>query len=134
MNEQLFQKVSLALSYVVQNMDGFSDFQALQVKEIYPAWHTGVDYRAGQIARHGGKLYRCVQNHASQSDWAPDAAASLWSEVSFTEGVEDWQQPTGAHDAYNVGDRVMFEGAVYVSLVNGNIWSPADYPQGWRAE
>ena len=37
-----------------------------------------------------------------------------------------------AHDAYNTGDRVRFEGAIYESLIDGNVWSPADYPAGWK--
>lgn len=114
------------MSYVVQNMDGFSDYQALQVSSIYPEWHTGVDYRIGQVVRYQDQLYRCVQDHASQADWTPDASASLWSSISFTEGVEDWVQPTGAHDAYNVGDHVMHDGVEWVSLVNGNVWEPTE--------
>lgn len=124
--EQLLQKISLALSYIVQNQDKFSDGQALQVAELYPAWHTGVDYRVGQVVRHGGRLYRCVQAHLSQADWAPDAASSLWNGIGFTDGVEDWEQPTGEHDAYNVGDRVMHGGSEWVSLANGNVWEPSD--------
>jgi hypothetical protein len=51
-----------------------------------------------------------------------------------TEGgeIDDWVQPAGAHDAYNTGDRVRFEGAIYESLIDGNVWSPADYPAGWK--
>src|SRR5690606_32907700 len=44
----------------------------------------------------------------------------------------DFEQPTGDHDAYSTGDRVLFEGQVYESLVDNNVWSPRDYPQGWR--
>jgi hypothetical protein len=32
-----------------------------------------------------------------------------------------------------VGDKVTFEGVHYVSLIDNNTWSPADYPQGWEA-
>lgn len=42
-----------------------------------------------------------------------------------------WLQPLGAHDAYNTGDRVTFEGKVYESTIDGNVWSPAAYPAGW---
>lgn len=41
-------------------------------------------------------------------------------------------QPTGAHDAYRTGDKVVFGGAVYESVTDNNVWSPADYPAGWR--
>lgn len=130
--EKQLQQLSLAMSYVVQNMDGFSDFQALQVASIYPEWHIDVDYRAGQVARFQSGLYRCNQAHLSQADWTPDVAASLWSRIIFTEGVEVWKQPTGAHDAYNVGDRVMHEGAEYVSRINGNTTVPGTDERYWE--
>lgn len=42
-------------------------------------------------------------------------------------------QPTGSHDAYNIGDRVTYNGKVYESTINANVWSPDTYPQGWKA-
>jgi len=41
-------------------------------------------------------------------------------------------QPTGAADAYSVGDRVTFEGAVWESVMDANVWSPTAYPAGWK--
>lgn len=46
-----------------------------------------------------------------------------------------WKQPTGAHDAYQAGDRVHYPTAddpVYESLIDGNVWSPEAYPAGWK--
>lgn len=43
----------------------------------------------------------------------------------------EWVQPTGAHDAYNTGDRVMYDGIEYESTIDANVWSPDVYPQGW---
>jgi hypothetical protein len=36
----------------------------------------------------------------------------------------------GAHDAYKIGDRVRFNGKVYESRINANVWSPSGYPAG----
>lgn len=46
--------------------------------------------------------------------------------------IPDFVQPTGAHDAYKIGDQVMFEGKVWESLIDANVWSPTAYPQGWK--
>lgn len=47
--------------------------------------------------------------------------------------IDEWVQPTGAHDAYNKGDKILFtDGRVYVSVIDGNVWSPLVYPQGWE--
>ena len=40
-------------------------------------------------------------------------------------------QPTGAHNAYAKGARVRFDGHVYESKVDGNVYSPSDYPPNW---
>ena len=44
----------------------------------------------------------------------------------------EWVQPTGAHDAYGVRDKVTYNGKHYVSKIAGNVWSPDAYPAGWE--
>lgn len=107
---------------------------ALECVELFPAWENGKAYTVETRVQYGGKLYRCVQAHTSQSDWTPPVAASLWSGVTVdpTTGYDEWKQPTGAHDAYKKGGRVLFNGSVYESLIDGNAYSPTAYPAGWK--
>lgn len=46
----------------------------------------------------------------------------------------EWVQPTGAHDCYNTGDKVTYNGQHYVSKIDGNVWSPEAYPAGWEVQ
>lgn len=46
------------------------------------------------------------------------------------EDIPAFVQPTGAHDAYQTGDRVTYNGHIYESTINNNVWSPDTYPQG----
>ncbi len=48
------------------------------------------------------------------------------------EEYPEYKQPTGAHDAYNKGDKMTFEGQKYECLINSCVWNPRDYPQGWK--
>lgn len=48
------------------------------------------------------------------------------------QGYPVWTQPTGAHDAYNKGDIVNYNGTLYESLIDGNTYSPEAYPAGWK--
>lgn len=41
-------------------------------------------------------------------------------------------QPTGAHDSYNVGDKVTYNGKKYTCILANCVWSPDTYPQGWE--
>lgn len=109
------------------------DAQALESIELFPKWEPGLSVAVGERYQHLGKLYRVVLAHTTQADWKPQDTPALYTEVSVVEWPE-WVQPTGAQDAYNTGDKVTFEGAHYVSLIDGNIWSPAAYPAGWERQ
>jgi hypothetical protein len=45
--------------------------------------------------------------------------------------IGEWTQPDSTNP-YMKGDRVIFEGKIYESTIDGNVWSPADYPAGWQ--
>ena len=109
-----------------------SDEDALEAPELFPAWEPGTAYAAEARVSYGEKLYRCVQAHTSQADWTPDATPALWVEVAKPGEIPVWRQPTGAHDAYQTGDKVHYPdeaGPVYVSTVDNNVWAPGVY--GW---
>ena len=104
------------------------DETALTGVELFPAWAIGKAYAVNDRAQYNGTLYKCVQAHTSQSDWTPDATPALWKTVSLDEYPE-WVQPTGAHDAYNIGDKVTYNEQHYVCTSNGNVYAPDVY--GW---
>jgi len=112
------------------NISAF-DFKSLYIN--YPLYKTGHAYNVGDLLVYENELYEVVQAHVSQDDWNPDNVPALYKvHVLQEEGeVREWVQPTGAQDAYNIGDRVLFNGNTYESLINANVWSPTVYPQGW---
>ena len=110
-----------------------NDAVALDAMAIYPAWEIGKAYAVNDRRRYGDFLYKCVQAHTSQADWTPDAVPALWVKIS-TEEWPEWVQPTGAHDAYNTGDKVTYNGNRYVSRIDANVYSPEAYPAGWEKQ
>lgn len=107
------------------------DAAALGNIELYAMWQSGKAYIVGERIQYGDKLYKCVQAHTSQDDWTPDVTPALWVIVS----VEEWPEfihPTGAHDVYNKGDKVTYNGKHYISLIDANAYSPDEYPAGWE--
>ena len=44
----------------------------------------------------------------------------------------EFVQPTGAHDAYQVGDKVTYNGKKYICKLENCVWSPDTYPAGWE--
>ena len=62
--------------------------------------------------------------------------------LNTLEGKEDIEEPTeeyppfvkpeGAHDCYNEGNKMTFNGKKYICLINGCVWSPEEYPDAWQ--
>lgn len=107
-------------------------------------------YNAGDIVNYNVTLYQSTING---NVWSPDVYPAGWTVYeAATEPEEpepepepkpdpdpeepttypEWVQPTGSHDAYNTGDIVDYNGTLYRSLIDGNVWAPDAYPQGWE--
>ena len=117
-----------------------TDERALEIAAVYPAWRANWPYSTGEIVSYGTnatgdpQLYKVVQAHTSQAEWTPDGTPALYDAFGLDEsGYPLWAQPSGAHDAYNAGDIVNYNGTLYQSIINGNVWSPDAYPAGWKA-
>ena len=102
------------------------DALALEAKAIYPAWDgNGVKYAKDYKVLYNDVLYKCLTEHTSQADWAPDAAPSLWAKVLIPnpEVIPDWEQPLSTNP-YMKGDKVRHKGKIWESLVDNNVWEP----------
>ena len=111
----------------------------ISIASIFPVWSKDTAYKANDIVQHGKnsvgdpQLYLVLQAHKSQSDWLPDATASLYKKMGISEsGYPIWTQPLGAVDTYNMGDIVSYNGKLYKSIINANVWAPDVYPAGWE--
>lgn len=132
----LAAQMNRAIQMFTQNMN-LPDEQAMEVADLYPEWQEKKAYAVDEILKYGEnadgetQLYKVLQAHTSQADWTPDTAASLYKKVGFTDsGVPMWTQPLGATDAYKKDDVVSYNGQLYVSTVDANVWEPGIY--GWE--
>lgn len=41
-------------------------------------------------------------------------------------------QPTEAHDCYNTGMKMTFNGEKYICKIDGCVWDPVTYPDAWE--
>lgn len=119
--------------FIEEGATALTDEQALEAVELFPSWKNGVTYEKGVRVRYSDLLYRCEQEHTSQSDWTPDETPALWTRVAEPGEIPVWKQPTGAQDAYMTGDKVYYptkEDDIFESTMDYNTYAPDVY--GWR--
>ena len=130
--EQLENQKKLALTFFAETL---SDAQALQVPMLFDEFDgNGVAYEVGKRILYNGVLYKVIQAHTSQAEWTPVAAPSLFAKVineTITGEIPDWVQPDSTN-AYMKGNKVKFNGKIYESVIDNNVWSPTAYPAGWK--
>lgn len=110
------------------------DVVALEISEFYDEWKPNQNYEVGRYLRYKEVLYKVLQPHTSRDSWTPDITASLYAKVLIDptgETIPEWVQPDSTN-AYMTGDKVRYNGVVYESTIDNNIWSPEAYPAGWK--
>ena len=130
--EQLENQRNLALTFFAETL---SDAQALQVPMLFDEFDgNGVAYEVGKRVLYNDILYKVIQAHTSQAEWTPVAAPSLFAKVineTIDGSIPEFEQPDSTNP-YMKGDRVIFNGKVYESLIDNNVYSPEAYPAGWK--
>lgn len=128
---EVFGNVKLLYDTALANV---GDDVAVLLPEYYPVWDgNGVVYTKDYRLTYNGVLYKVLQDHTSQPDWTPEAAPSLFAKVLTSDDGTPlpWEQPDSTNP-YMKGDRVLYNGKVYESLIDNNVWSPDGYPAGWK--
>lgn len=113
------------------------DDAALLVPALFDEWMAGASYEEGQRVRCTGQLYKVLQSHVSQADWTPEAAPSLFAKVlpgqagnEPEEGYAEWAQPDSTN-GYAKGDKVIWEGRIWESAQDANVWEPGATGAPW---
>ena len=50
----------------------------------------------------------------------------------IVEEYPEYVKPTGGHDAHMKGYKATYKGKKFISLIDNNVWTPDEYPQGWK--
>lgn len=137
---QAMLEIRKALQIFLSTMDPATQAEEMMaVASVFPAYEVGKAYKTKDVFSYGensvgdAQLYQVLQDHTSSAEWAPDTATSLYKQIGVTDGgYPEWVQPLGASDCYNTGDIVSYNGTLYQSIIDGNVWSPDAYPQGWK--
>ena len=110
-----------------------TDEISLQVPKLYPLWKENINYTIHERVLYNEILYKVLQTHTSQADWTPDVASSLFAKVLIPDNniIPEWEQPDSTNP-YMKGDKITYNGIIYISIIDNNIWSPDAYPAGWE--
>ena len=108
---------------------------AISCMAFFESWTKGV-YEVGDIRTSPatGYPYECILAHDSTNnpDW-DITVRTLWKPYHSRkkEYALPYEQPTGSHDMYKVGEYMIFNEEIYLCKVDTN-YNPTEYAQAWE--
>jgi chitodextrinase len=103
--------------------------------EYIATWENGVSYAMNQKVAYGDTTYiSLIKNNTAEpienKFWMVYVEPEIETPEVEENEISEWTQLEGGK-TYMMGDKVMFKEKIYESLIDNNVWSPADYPAGW---
>lgn len=111
------EEVSRMLIAQQINTLSVDDATAYRMRSFYPEWEDviGKTVDEGYKLTYQGKLYKVITAHTAQSDWTPDAAASLYTRIDEThDGTKYDPIPYEGNMALESGKYYVQDGVTYL--------------------
>ena len=112
--------------------EALTDKAALFAPSIFPTLKgNGALIKAGTRVNYNGTLYRASNDLWDYTENNPFNAPTLWEEVTYKEGIREIPEVISAASAFYKGELGWWNGAIYESLLDNNVYTPAQYAAGW---
>lgn len=113
--------------------DGVDDKLASVAMDVYPVLNEdGELIKAGSRIKWNGILKRAATDLWDTAENNPDNAPALWEDISYREGYRIIPETISTSAAFAKDECGWWDGVLYVSLLDNNVWTPVAYPTGWQ--
>ena len=103
-----------------------------------PAFDPTKDYTSWPVnspVQDEGQVWLLLQPYnAANYEGRPSTLRALWG-LAHTKNpakAKPFVEPYGTSGVYMTDECVLWDGKVYVSTIENNVWSPEAYPAGWQ--
>lgn len=132
--ESIYEVGLIALRKLIR-VDELTADELVELMDIYPKWETLLTPEPqkavlNKLYRYENRLYKVRTEHMVQADYTPDITPSLYW-LYYPEGVTP-EYIEGR--PYSINDKIIFDGKVYTSLENNNVWNPTTKSDAWKED
>ena len=111
----------------------FDDKTASGGAELFPTLSgDGSLVKAGTRINWKGALKRAAVDLWDTAENTPDAAPTLWEDIAYRDGIRIIPETITAGLAFANGELGYWGDSIYKSKLDSNVWTPAQYPDGWE--
>lgn len=117
---------------VEQAAASLDDKTASEAPTLFPRLkQDGSLIRAGTRINHNGEIKKAAVDLWDTADNSPDNAADLWETLDYKDGYRIIPSVITVTGAFAKGERGWWNGKLYESKVESNVYTPEQYADNW---
>ena len=118
---------------VEQAMQSVDDKTASEAAQLFPVLNGGGSLvKSGTRINWNGTVKRAAVDLWDTAENNPDNAPNLWADLSYKDGYRIIPETITVTEAFAKDECGWWNGILYRSLHEGNVYTPAVYPAGWE--
>jgi hypothetical protein len=121
--------------FITQNIQTIitDDATASRAVEFHPEMqYNGKLIPAKSRVNWNGKLKRAAVDLWDREENNPDNSPDLWEDIAYRDGFRIIPEIITATLAFSKGECGWWGDTLYQSTIDGNVYTPAEYPSGWE--
>lgn len=113
--------------------ESLDDAVASESPELFRSLKNNGDLiEVGTRVNWNGIIKRASTNLWDTEANNPDNALSLWEDIEYKDGIRIIPEVITVGKSFKKDEIGWWGNTLYKSLIDNNVWTPADYPIGWE--
>lgn len=123
------QQIKQTKQIMLKALANLPDEEAYLVKFLFEEWHSATEYKIGDRVLYKGDLYNVITIPSNNLPPSDNQECYTLTKKPLNL-VEEWNNID--RKKYHIGEKTKVGVHYYESLIEGNTWSPQDFPTAWK--
>ena len=120
---------------IVKLRESATDAQASSAVSVYPTLkQDGSLIKSGTRINHNGTIIRAAVDLYDTETNSPENAPTLWETLNYKDGYRIIPEVITVGTAFSKGELGWWNDELYESLVDSNVYTPAQYAPNWSKQ
>ena len=126
------QEAQTIRGFIETAAEGLDDATASQMALLFPGLKgDGSLVKSGTRINYGGVIKRAAVDLWDTETNNPDNAPTLWEDLAYIDGIRIIPEVITVGTAFSKGEHGWWNGDLYESQADNNVWTPDAYPAYW---
>lgn len=130
----ILERARLLRKNIIVGSTSLEDDTASLTPELFARLNeNGELVKVGARINWNGTIKRASVDLWDYKENNPDNAPELWEDIDYKDGYRMIPETITVGTAFNKDECGWWKDTLYKSLIDNNVWTPEQYPNGWES-